>query len=132
MILLLYLLLIQIRILQNIFLEALFSMCFFRVRIFKKMKCLNCLDINLIHLQLLHLYKHVVRFALMHSIHYSINERTQKIKLHKGYRLLAVDGSVLISSAIKDTKTTFYKANNQPFSAYHLNTSYDLLECTYD
>ena len=28
--------------------------------------------INLIHLQLLHLYKHVVRFALMHSIHYSI------------------------------------------------------------
>lgn len=63
------------------------------------------------------------------------NERTQKIKLHKGYRLLAVDGSVLpISSAIKDTKTTFYKANNSnnPFSAYHLNTSYDLLECTYD
>ena len=63
------------------------------------------------------------------------NERTQKIKLHKGYRLLAVDGSVLpISSAIKDTKTTFYKANNsnKPFSAYHLNTSYDLLECTYD
>ena len=37
-------------------------------------------------------------------------------------------------SAIKDTKTTFYKANNsnKPFSAYHLNTSYDLLECTYD
>lgn len=63
------------------------------------------------------------------------NERTQKIKLHKGYRLLVVDGSVLpISSAIKDTKTTFYKANNsnKPFSAYHLNTSYDLLECTYD
>ncbi|MBC6013453.1 IS4/IS5 family transposase, partial [Holdemanella sp. L34] len=63
------------------------------------------------------------------------NERTQKIKLHKGYRLLAVDGSVLpISSVIKDTKTTFYKANNsnKPFSAYHLNTSYDLLECTYD
>ena len=63
------------------------------------------------------------------------NERTQKIKLHKGYRLLAVDGSVLpISSAIKDTKTTFYKANNsnKPFFAYHLNTSYDLLECTYD
>lgn len=37
-------------------------------------------------------------------------------------------------SAIKDSKTTFYKANNsnKPFSAYHLNTSYDLLECTYD
>ena len=37
-------------------------------------------------------------------------------------------------SAIKDSKTTFYKANNsnKPFLAYHLNTSYDLLECTYD
>ena len=52
-----------------------------------------------------------------------------------GIIAFAVDGSVLpISSAIKDTKTTFYKANNsnKPFSAYHLNTSYDLLECTYD
>ena len=38
------------------------------------------------------------------------NERTQKIKLHKGYRLLAVDGSVLpISSAIKDTKPLFIR-----------------------
>ena len=38
------------------------------------------------------------------------NERTQKIKLHKGYRLLAVDGSVLpISSAIKDIKPLFIR-----------------------
>lgn len=76
-----------------------------------------------------------IRPDAFHTLFNMFNERTQKIKLHKGYRLLAVDGSVLpISSAIKDTKTTFYKANNsnKPFFAYHLNTSYDLLECTYD
>ena len=76
-----------------------------------------------------------IRPDAFHTLFNMFNERTQRIKLHKGYRLLAVDGSVLpISSAIKDSKTTFYKANNsnKPFSAYHLNTSYDLLECTYD
>ena len=54
-----------------------------------------------------------IRPDAFHTLFNMFNERTQKIKLHKGYRLLAVDGSVLpISSAIKDTKTTFYKANN--------------------
>lgn len=63
------------------------------------------------------------------------NERTEKTILHKGYRLLAIDGSVLpISNAIKDNRTTLYTVNNsdKAFSAYHLNTSNDLLEGTYD
>ncbi len=39
-----------------------------------------------------------------------------------------------ITSEIKDKKTTIRKANNsdKPFSAFHLNTSYDILEYTYD
>lgn len=63
------------------------------------------------------------------------NDRTRKTKLYKGYRLLAVDGSTLpITSEIKDKKATIQKVNNsdKPFSAYHLNTSYDILEYTYD
>ena len=63
------------------------------------------------------------------------NGRTRKPKLYNGYHLLAVDGSTLpITSEIKDKKTTIQNANNsdKPFSAYHLNTSYDILEYTYD
>ena len=63
------------------------------------------------------------------------NGRTRKPKLYNGYRLLAVDGSTLpIISEIKDKKTTIQKANNsdKPFSAYHMNTSYDILEYAYD
>ena len=63
------------------------------------------------------------------------NGRTRKPKLYNGYHLLAVDGSTLpITSEIKNKKTTIQNANNsdKPFSAYHLNTSYDILEYTYD
>lgn len=57
------------------------------------------------------------------------------MKLYKGYRLLAVDDSVLpISSSVIDSNTTIIKTNNsdKTFSAYHLNTSYDILEYTFD
>lgn len=70
-----------------------------------------------------------------HTLFNMFNEKTRKIKLFKGYRLLAVDGSTLpISSAITDSETTIIKASqcDKPFSAYHLNTSYDILEGTYD
>ena len=70
-----------------------------------------------------------------HTLFNLFNDRTRKTKLYKGYRLLAVDGSTLpITSEIKDNKTTIRKANNsdKPFSAFHLNTSYDILEYTYD
>ena len=70
-----------------------------------------------------------------HTLFNLFNDRTRKTKLYKGYRLLAVDGSTLpITSEIKDKKTTTRKANNsdKPFSAFHLNTSYDILEYTYD
>lgn len=70
-----------------------------------------------------------------HTLFNLFNDRTRKSKLYKGYRLLAVDGSTLpITSEIKDNKATIQKANNsdKPFSAFHLNTSYDILEYTYD
>ena len=70
-----------------------------------------------------------------HILFNLFNVRTRKPKLYNGYRLLAVDGSTLpITSEIKDKKTTIQKANNsdKPFSAFHLNTSYDILEYTYD
>ena len=63
------------------------------------------------------------------------NDKTHKDKLFKGYRLLAIDGSELpIDNTIYDEETTElrYGTNAKAYSAYHLNASYDLLECTYD
>ena len=76
-----------------------------------------------------------IKSDTFHTLFNLFNDRTRKPKLYKGYRLLAVDGSALpITSEIKDNKTTIRKANNsdKPFSAFHLNTSYDILEYTYD
>ena len=76
-----------------------------------------------------------IRPDAFHTLFDMFNSRTHKTILHKGYRLLAVDGSVLpISNILQDEETTIKKANNSniPFSAYHINTSYDLLEQTYD
>lgn len=63
------------------------------------------------------------------------NGKTHTPVLHKGFRLLAIDGSVLpVSNAMQDKETTVLEQNHTdvPFSAYHINTSYDLLEHTYD
>ena len=63
------------------------------------------------------------------------NRKTLIIKTYKGYRLLAIDGSVLpIDNSFIDKETTILKVNqnDKTFSAFHLNASYDLLECTYD
>lgn len=63
------------------------------------------------------------------------NKKTHKDKLYKGYRLLAIDGSVLpIDNTIYDKETTElrYGTTAKAYSAYHLNASYDLLECIYD
>lgn len=76
-----------------------------------------------------------IRPDAFYSLFDMFNSRTHKTILHKGYRLLADDGSVLpISRAIQDKETTIRKANHSdvPFSAYHINTSYDLLEHTFD
>lgn len=76
-----------------------------------------------------------IRPDAFHTLFNLFNDKTKKQKLYKGYRLLAIDGSTLpITSEIKDKKTTIQKVNNsdKPFSAFHLNTSYDILEYTYD
>lgn len=76
-----------------------------------------------------------IRPDAFHTLFNLFNSKSKKTKLYKGYRLLAVDGSVLpISSSVIDSNTTIIKANNsdKTFSAYHLNTSYDILEYTFD
>ena len=63
------------------------------------------------------------------------NKKSQVVKTYKDYRLLAIDGSVLpIDNTIPDADTTMIKFNqtDKTYSAFHLNASYDLLECTYD
>lgn len=63
------------------------------------------------------------------------NDRTRTIKTINGYRLLAIDGSELpIDNTIYDEETTEIRhgGKNQPYSAFHLNALYDLLEYTYD
>lgn len=68
------------------------------------------------------------------SIFNIFNEKSQTVKTYKGYRLLAIDGSVLpIDNSISDADTTMLKCNHYGtiYSAFHLNASYDLLECTY-
>ena len=69
------------------------------------------------------------------SIFNIFNQKSQNIKTCKGYRLLAIDGSVLpIDNSIPDKDTTMLKFNqsNKTYSAFHINASYDLLEYTYD
>ena len=63
------------------------------------------------------------------------NKKTFKKKLFHGYRLLAIDGSELpIDNTIFDDETTELRHGTlaKPYSAYHLNASYDLWERTYD
>ena len=63
------------------------------------------------------------------------NKKTFKKKLYHGYRILAIDGSELpIDNTIFDDETTELRHGTlaKPYSAYHLNASYDLLERTYD
>ena len=69
------------------------------------------------------------------SIFKIFNDKSRVSKTFNGYRLLAIDGSVLpIDNTIADTQTTMLKFNqtNKTYSAFHLNASYDLMECTYD
>ena len=69
------------------------------------------------------------------SIFNIFNQKSKTIKTYKGYRLLAIDGSTLsIDNTIPDEDTTMLKFNqtDKTYSAFHLNASYDLLECTYD
>lgn len=69
------------------------------------------------------------------SIFKIFNEKSRVSKTYNGYRLLAIDGSVLpIDNTFADIQTTILKSNqnDKTYSAFHLNASYDLLECTYD
>lgn len=65
----------------------------------------------------------------------TFNQKSLVTKTLKGYRLIAIDGTVLpIDNSFADEETTLQKINNsdKTFSAFHLNASYGLLECTYD
>ncbi len=76
-----------------------------------------------------------IRPDAFRSLFDSFNRNTHIVPLLKGFRLIAVDGTVLpIRNEFKDEKTTIMNGNqsNIPFSAFHINTSYDLLEHTYE
>ncbi len=63
------------------------------------------------------------------------NEKTMRIKEFKGYRLLAIDGcEVPIDNTVYDKETTLIRHGgpNKPYSAFHLNPVYDLLERTFE
>ena len=69
------------------------------------------------------------------SIFTIFNKKSQTIKTYKNYRLLAIDGSTLpIDNSFTDAQTTMVNSmhSDRSYSAFHLNASYDLLECTYD
>ena len=56
------------------------------------------------------------------------NEKTHEDKLYKGYRLLPIDNTIYDDETIE----LRFGTNAKPYSGYHLNASYDLLEYTYD
>lgn len=65
----------------------------------------------------------------------TFNKKNKVKKTYKGYRLLAIDGSeLLIDNTIYDQDTTVLQRTkyNKPYSAFHLNAEYDLLERTYE
>lgn len=76
-----------------------------------------------------------IKYDAFKSLFDIFNKKSQVVKTYKGYRLLAIDGSVLpIDNSFIDAETTVLKSNKKgdTYSAFHLNASYDLLECTYD
>ena len=70
------------------------------------------------------------------SIFEIFNKKSKILKTFKGYSLKAIDGSELpIDNSFIDEETTIirnYPQYTETYSAFHLNASYDLLECTYD
>ena len=76
-----------------------------------------------------------IKIDAFKSIFDMFNRKTKSVKKYKGYRLLAIDGcEVPIDNSVYDEETTLIRhgGSNKPYSAFHLNPVYDLLECTYD
>ena len=59
--------------------------------------------------------------------------KTQPIKLYKGFRLLAADGSdIQIPNNPEHTASHYHSTNGRaPYNILHLDAIYDLLQCTY-
>ena len=65
----------------------------------------------------------------------SFNQKTNKLQLYKGYRLLAVDGSTLPISYDPDDLETYSQnlgKDRKGHNAFHLHAAYDLLKHTYE
>lgn len=76
-----------------------------------------------------------IKIDAFKSLFNNFNKKTSKLKTYKGYRLLAIDGSEEpIDNTFHDKETTLLKKwkKDMTYSAFHINASYDLLECTYD
>lgn len=57
---------------------------------------------------------------------YRFNGKSHQDKLFKGYRLLPIDITIY-----DETTESRFGTNAKSYSDYHLDASYDLLECTY-
>lgn len=76
--------------------------------------------------------------AFEHIFSYMVDSYERRIlKLYKGYRLLAVDGSMTLISKDKNDMETFHKQisrdkeNSNWYNGYHINAMYDLMSHIY-
>lgn len=68
-----------------------------------------------------------IKFSAFKDIFRKFTNEMSIEKLYEGYRLLAVDGSDLITPTNReDVESLFQVNNNSPYNLYHLNTLYDL------
>lgn len=74
-----------------------------------------------------------ISHAAFEHLFHMFSQRTDTVRSYRGYRLLAVDGSVLhIPTNPHDPESFYPGANGQkPYNLLHLNVLYDLLSHTY-
>lgn len=74
-----------------------------------------------------------IKVGAFEEVFHRFNEKFECNKFYKGYRLIACDGSNLISTPNPNDKDHHYnfKKNNRKFNMTHINTLYDLLSRKY-
>ena len=74
-----------------------------------------------------------ISFDAFEDLFHTFSLKTNSIRLYRGYRLFAVDGSDLHIPTNPHDPETFYPGSNghKPYNLLHLNALYDLLTHTY-
>ncbi len=72
-------------------------------------------------------------YKAFEQLFHNFTNRAANLRLHRGFRLLAVDGSDIHTPTNKNDSASFYPgANNQrPYNLFHLNALYDLVNHIY-